>query len=216
MKQSKISFRHLVIVLAVATFSAVACQQEALEAPKNLTANETFGHKSAANKKTDKPGHYIKASEQLTIPSAVAVPEGSVRVATYYAEGVQQYKAQELAGLPGIYQWVFVGPKADLYQHNNKLVGTHGAGPFWEISPGDSIFAQHFTPARTAPAPGGTSIDWLLLKPKVGTTPTGIFKDVLYIQRIATEGGKAPSLPPVSATESADVPYKAVYRFSRQ
>lgn len=215
MKQTRNSFKHFVTVAAIAAFAAVACRPEALEAPETSTTSKTFEQTRLNNKKADKPGHYLKASEDLTIPSAVAVPEGSVRVATYYAEGVQQYKAQELAGLPGIYQWVFVGPKADLYQHNNKFAGTHGAGPFWALSPTDSIFGQQFTPARTAPATDGTSIDWLLLKPKAGTTPIGIFKDVFYIQRIATLGGKAPSMPPVSAFETAEVPYKAVYRFSK-
>ena len=105
--------------------------------------------------------------------------------------------------------------KPDLYDITNAEVGTHGAGPFWEISPADSIFAQQFTPARTAPSPDPESIDWLLLMPKVGTTPTGIFADVDYIQRIATKGGKAPLTPPTSLTQTVDVKYKTVYRFTR-
>ena len=51
--------------------------------------------------------------------------------------------------------------------------------------------------------------------PKAGTTPTGIFADVDYIQRIATKGGKAPLTPPTSLTETVDVKYKTVYRFTR-
>lgn len=197
---------------ALIALAAIACRREPVQTPSAANAPEANDDNRAKNRK---PGHYIKASEGLTIPAAVAVPEGSTRIATYYAEGVQQYKAQDLPGYPGVYQWVFIRPVADLYAHNNHLVGTHGAGPHWTLSAADSIFGQHFAPARFAFAPLPNSIDWLLLKPKAGTTPTGIFKDVRYIQRIATEGGKAPDRPPVSLAQTADVPYKAVYRFSK-
>ena len=163
---------------------------------------------------------HIAASEKLEIPASVSVPEnfpnGNTRVATYYAVGVQKYKAQTKAGsLPVTYEWVFVAPRAELYDVTNSKVGTHGAGPYWEISSFDSIFAQQFSPARTATSPDPESIDWLLLKPKTGTTPTGIFADVDYIQRIATKGGKAPETPPTSPTETTEVKYKAVYRFTK-
>jgi Protein of unknown function (DUF3455) len=166
------------------------------------------------------PAAHIIASENLTIPAIVSVPEnlpnGNTRVATYYAVGVQKYKARIKAGSdPVAYEWVFVAPQADLYDITNAKVGNHGAGPFWTVSPLDSIFGQQFVPARTAPSPDPESIDWLLLMPKVGTTPTGIFADVDYIQRIATKGGKAPLIPPTSLTQTVDMKYKAVYRFTR-
>lgn len=167
------------------------------------------------------PAYYITQSEQLQIPASVALPvfpKGYTRVATYYATGVQKYKAQVKAGsFPETYEWVFVAPRADLYAINNKLAGNHGAGPFWALTGGtDSIFGQQFAPPRTAPGTGPTTIDWLLLKPKTGTTPTGIFADADYIQRIATSGGKAPVTMPASITETAEVPYTAVYRFSKE
>ncbi len=162
---------------------------------------------------------HIIASEKLTIPAAVALPAnlpgGNTRVATYYAEGVQKYKATQKGDDPAAFAWVFVAPEATLYDITNAKKGTHGAGPFWALSAADSIFGQQFSPARTAPAPDGESIDWLLLKPKSGTTPTGIFAGVAYIQRIATKGGKAPLTPPLSATDTVNVKYKAVYRFSK-
>ena len=166
------------------------------------------------------PAAHIIASENLTIPAIVSVPEnllnGNTRVATYYAVGVQKYKARIKAGSdPVSYEWVFVAPQADLYDITNAKVGTHGAGPFWATSPLDSIFGQQFSPARTAPSPDPESIDWLLLMPKIGTTPTGIFADVDYIQRIATKGGKAPLTPPSDIHETIDVKYKTVYRFTK-
>lgn len=166
------------------------------------------------------PAYQIKASEKISIPAEIELPinspYGNSRVATFYATGVQKYKAQQKAGgETGIYEWVFVAPKADLYDVTNKKVGTHGAGPYWAITTVDSIFAQQFTPAKTA-TPDANSISWLLLMPKTGTTPTGIFSNVAYIQRIATKGGKAPAAAPQSLSVTADVYYTAIYRFSKK
>src|SRR5688572_29657580 len=58
------------------------------------------------------PAWHIAQSEKLTIPAAVEIPanhpDGNTRVATYYAEGVQKYKAQQKPGsIPATYEWVF-------------------------------------------------------------------------------------------------------------
>ena len=178
---------------------------------------------SCSKEKTEdksSPAYHINQSEKLVIPASVAVPDnlpgGNSRVATYYAEGVQKYKSQPKPGtMPVTYEFVFVAPLADLYDAQNKKVGTHGAGPFWQLSATDSIFAQHYTPAKTSPSPDN-SIDWLLLMPKAGKVPTGIFADVLYIQRIATTGGKMPAVLPTGPTETTEVKYTAVYRFTKK
>jgi len=169
---------------------------------------------------TNSPAYFISQAESLTIPDAVALPAnlpgGNTRVATFFANGVQKYKAQEVAGSsPVAYQWVFVAPQADLYDINNNKVGTHSAGPDWQLSAADSMFGQAFTPPRTSPSTDANGIDWLLLMPKTGKASTGIFANVSYVQRIATKGGKAPSTPPVNATDVIDVPYTAIYRFSK-
>jgi hypothetical protein len=167
------------------------------------------------------PAFYIVASEKLTIPDGITLPEnapaGNSRVATFYATGVQKYKAQAVPNSTA-FQWVLAGPAADLFNITNRKVGTHSFGPTWQLvnSTTDSIYGQQFSPARNAPSPDGTSIDWLLLKVKDGTTPTGFFANVSYIQRIATYGGKAPATAPANAMATVDVPYKAIYRFSKK
>jgi Protein of unknown function (DUF3455) len=166
------------------------------------------------------PAAQIAASEKLAIPAEIQLPanlpNGNTRVATFYAEGVQKYKASEITGSnPIAYEWVFVAPQADLYNSANTKIGTHSAGPTWQLSALDSIYGQQFSPAKKAPGSDAGSIDWLLLKPKTGTTPTGVFANVSYIQRIATKGGKAPATPPANANETVDVKYKAVYRFTK-
>lgn len=183
------------------------------------TRDEILDNKAGKGGK-NAPAAHIAASEKMAIPAAVDLPanlpKGNTRIATYYAVGVQKYKAREKAGSnPVAYEWVFVAPQADLYDASNARVGSHGAGPFWELSAADSIFAQQFAPAKTAPSQDPDSIDWLLLMPKAGTTPTGIFADADYIQRIATKGGKAPATPPSSSTQVTEVKYQAVYRFTK-
>jgi len=192
----------------------ISCNKGANELPKATEAT-TSGQRVAGNS----AAAHIAASEKLVLPSSVSLPanlpSGNKRVATYFAEGVQKYKARVKQGsYPIAFEWVFVAPEATLYDVNNTVVGHHGAGPFWTLSPSDSIYAQAFSPARTATSPDAGSIDWLLLKTKDGTTPSGIFAGVDYIQRIDTKGGKAPATPPATITETAAVKYTAVYRFS--
>ncbi len=167
------------------------------------------------------PARYIRESEKLEIPAEIDLPAnlpaGNTRTSTFYAEGVQIYKSQPVPGTnPVVYEWAFVAPKANLYDISNTKVGTHTAGPTWQLSLSDSIYAQAFSPARTAPGPDPGSIPWLLLMPKTGKTPTGIFAGVDYIQRIATQGGKAPVQAPASADLTSEVKYTAIYRFSKQ
>ena len=198
----------------------VACKREAIPYNSTETKSGLITNSPSFEANGNSPAAHIAASENLIIPATISVPENlpnrNSRVATYYAVGVQKYKARIKAGSdPFSYEWVFVAPQAELYDITNAKVGNHGAGPFWTTSVFDSIFAQQFSPPRTAPGEDPESIDWLLLMPKVGTTPTGIFADVDYIQRIATKGGKAPLTPPTSLTQTVDVKYKAVYRFTK-
>ena len=208
------------LVASMFAIVLVACKREAITHRSETAPASVAAGNSSLEANGNSPAAHISTSENLTIPATVSVPEnlpnGNTRVATYYAVGVQKYKARiKSASDPVSYEWVFVAPQADLYDITNANVGSHGAGPFWTISVLDSIFGQQFSPPRTAPADDPESIDWLLLMPKVGTTPTGIFADVDYIQRIATKGGKAPLTPPTSLTETVDVKYKAVYRFTK-
>lgn len=166
------------------------------------------------------PADHIQLSENLTMPKALSLPQnpkGYERVATYFAVGVQKYKAQVKAGVtPVQYEWVFVAPQADLYDASNAKIGIHYAGPTWKLTgPGHTIMGQAFSPAITFSS-DPKSIDWLLLSNKAGQEPTGTFQGVGYIFRIATKGGKAPATPPAEADATVEVPYTAVYRFVKR
>ena len=208
---------HATLLMYVFLLSvAIACNKEAVIQPATTLE---ISKPSAVPVGLAPPSYHIQASEKLEIPAAIDLPanfpNGNTRVATFYAEGVQKYKAVQTGSEPATYAWAFVAPQADLYDVTNKKVGTHSAGPNWQLSPADSIFAQAYNPPKSAPSPEAGTIDWLLLMPKTGTTPTGIFSGVDYIQRIATNGGKAPATPPVSATQTVEVPYTAIYRFTK-
>lgn len=170
---------------------------------------------------TTSPAFHITESEKLEIPDAIKLPDnlpgGNTRVFTFFADGVQKYKAQEIPNSsPVAYQWVFVAPLADLYDITNQKVGNHSQGPTWQLSAVDSMYGQSFSPPRAAASSDPNSIDWLLLMPKTDKPPIGAFAGVDYVQRVDTRGGKAPVNPPTNATETADVPYTAIYRFSKR
>ena len=170
---------------------------------------------------TDSPAFQITESEKLIIPDAIKLPDnspgGNTRVLTFFADGVQKYKAQEIPNSnPVAYQWAFVAPQADLYDLTNRKVGNHSQGPAWQLSILDSMYGQAFSPPRAAVSPDPGSIDWLLLMPKTDKPPTGAFAGVEYLQRIDTRGGKAPATPPTSAAQTIDVHYTAIYRFSKK
>jgi hypothetical protein len=219
MYQQSNYYRKLLLVSAFASAVLIACKRDGLIYNAEHDGNSLTA-KAATPENGNSPAAIIAASEKLTIPAAIELPlnlpYGNKRVATFYAEGVQKYRAQPKAGSnPVAYEWIFVAPQADLYDASNVKVGTHSAGPTWQLSVMDSIYGQPYTPPKSAPSPDPGSIDWLLLKPRTGTTPKGIFANVSYIQRIATKGGKAPVTPPASESETIEVKYKAIYRFTK-
>lgn len=105
MKQQKTSPGKFFCLAVMLALGLTACKRnhlpggnECLECVKSTAAVNSLdanGNSAAA---------HIAASEKLEIPSAVALPDnfpcGNSRVATYYAVGVQKYKAREKAGSP--------------------------------------------------------------------------------------------------------------------
>ena len=137
---------------------------------------------------------------------SLRVPEPSTLAFHAFATGVQIYRWSGSA-------WVFVAPSAQLFADagGNGVVGTHFAGPTWESNSGSKVvgmLVQSCTPDRDA-------IAWLLLKARFSEGP-GIFQRVTYIQRVNTEGGKAPTDPGGCIGDVVSVPYTADYYFYRK
>ena len=135
------------------------------------------------------------------VPGDIAVPAGNKPYLTLHAVGVQIYSCNGQA-------WVPVAPRADLYDREGELVGTHYAGPRWQTKDGSTVVASRVSGVNVDP----TAVDWLLL----AATPTaeGRLGLTTYIQRINTTGGRAPA-GGCEAGSQIEVPYTADYVFWR-
>jgi hypothetical protein len=132
------------------------------------------------------------------VPRDIAVAEGNKPYMTLHAEGVQIYSCNGQA-------WTLLAPRADLYE-NGRHVGTHFAGPTWQLKDGSATVASRVSGVNVDP----TAVDWLLLD----ATPTaeGRLGETTFIQRINTTDGRAPA-GPCSAGSRIEVPYTADYVF---
>ena len=139
----------------------------------------------------------------------LAPPAGNVETARFFAEGTQNYIAVPRADDPAKFQWTLKAPDARLYNAAGKFVGTHYAGPTWESVKGSKVIAAR---VDSMDSPDPNAIAWLLLK-GVDHEGNGVFGSVTYIQRINTQGGKAPAAPPTAAGQEASIPYTAAYVF---
>ncbi len=153
------------------------------------------------------------------VPGGLAVPAGNVLALHDHAIGAQVYTctvsggadAGADAGAP-TYAWVLKAPDAVLYDATFNQVGTHGMGPNWTSTVDGSVV--NGMKVAQADAPISTAIPWLLLK-AMSTTGTGVFTKVTYVQRLNTNGGKAPASGCDATTAGTDtrVPYSADYEF---
>ncbi len=140
------------------------------------------------------------------VPAKLNVPEGNALIYHAKAKGTQIYVAKPSPD--GKLAWTLKAPSADLFDQSGAKVGSHYAGPTWEIG-ASKIVGQKL---ESSPADG--SIDWLLLKAK-STEGTGVLSKVTYIQRVNTTAGKPPATVPDGTREGAEspVPYTAEYYF---
>ena len=151
------------------------------------------------------------APAEPDVPSAIRVPEGHKLFLVGHAVGVQIHTCNATSSG---YRWVFVGPRANLYGDNGKLITTHFGGPSWQARDGSRVVGQVEDRATVDP----TAIPWLRLS--AASTAAGTDGDRLagttFIQRIATTGGLAPD--PAECNEATagttnEVPYTADYTF---
>lgn len=136
----------------------------------------------------------------------LAAPAGSTLALHTYAQGVQIYRWNGTG-------WSFDGPRANLSADaaGASTIGTHYRGPTWESVSGGMVVGELLPP----PCPvDPDAIPWLALKGKPDGGP-GPFRDVTFIQRVNTVGGKAPAGAGSFVGEVKEVPYTAEYYFWR-
>ncbi|MDR7333304.1 DUF3455 domain-containing protein [Roseateles asaccharophilus] len=142
---------------------------------------------------------------QAALPDAVKVPAGHRVVMETVGVGEITYECKPKANAAGAFEWVFVGPKADLNNRAGVKQGSYYGPPATWVSNDGSQFTG--TQVAVSPATAG-SIPLQLVKANPATG-VGVMKDVTYVQRVATKGGVAPA----SACDAAAVGRKEIVKY---
>jgi Protein of unknown function (DUF3455) len=121
------------------------------------------------------------------VPDAIQAPAGEEVVLYTHATGSQIYTCQGAAD--GKFGWVLKAPDAELHDRNDKVIGTHAAGPSWKLKDGSEVTGKA---AARVESLDGQSIPWLLVK-VVSHAGNGQLATVTTIQRVHTHGGQPPA-----------------------
>ena len=143
-----------------------------------------------------------RASADVAVPEALAVPTDMQLVLSTHAEGAQVYLCSPQGA------WTLKAPDAVLFDEKGDPIGKHYQGPSWELSDGSLLTAEA---SAKDPGPDPDAVAWLLLKVK-SNAGKGLLGKTALIQRIETKGGQPPreACKPGEETRSA---YSATYRF---
>jgi hypothetical protein len=158
------------------------------------------------------PGSGGMAFSQASLPASIQVPAGNRVAMETVGKGEILYECRDKAGMPGQVEWTFVGPEARLMDRAGKQVGRYYGPPAtWEASDGSKLTATQLAVAPSGP----TSLPYQLVKanPAMGS---GAMTGISYIQRVALQGGVAPTTMTCSEAnkgQRATVPYQADYIF---
>ena len=138
----------------------------------------------------------------------VPAPAGAKLLLEAAAQGVQIYTCEKASDG---YRWVFSAPDATLFNAAGRQIGTHFAGPTWQMEDGSKVVGEVI--AQT-PAPAPHAVAWLLLRVK-SHDGKGVLSDVGLVRRIDTVGGTAPTegCDAARASSQARMRYTARYLF---
>jgi len=138
------------------------------------------------------------------------VPAGETPRLQVVARGVQIYECRRIDGVQPA--WLFIAPEARLFDDHGRPVGSHGAGPSWQVQDGSRIVGT--VVAKVVPREDDDAIPWLLLHTRT-TEGSGRLSGITSVQRIHTSGGTSPAETCSEATlgRVARVPYTAEYVF---
>ncbi len=148
---------------------------------------------------------------QSQLPSQVQVPTGHKVAWESVGVGDLTYQCRVKAQMADQFEWVLVGPKAQLQDRAGKAIGSYFGPPAtWKVAEGAEL-----TGAQVAVAPGGDgNIPLQLVKanPAKGSSQ---LNGVAFVQRVNTKGGVAPTEPCNAAmvNMSKSVAYRADYIF---
>jgi hypothetical protein len=152
-----------------------------------------------------------KVNAQSKVADSLKPPLGQVLFLKAKAKGVQIYQCSVSPNNSKQFEWILKAPKADLLDDKGRKIVQHFAGPTWKATDGSSVVGQ--VKAKVA-APSSSAIPWLLLTAKTHAG-VGILRKVASIQRLDTQGGKAPSkgCNAQKLNTEIQVNYQATYYF---
>jgi hypothetical protein len=138
----------------------------------------------------------------------IAPPPSAKLLLEAAAQGVQIYTCKQASDG---YHWVFIAPDAALFDATGRQIGTHFAGPSWQLEDGSKIVGEV---VAQAPASEPHAIAWLLLRVKAHDGH-GLLSGVNLVRRVDTQGGAAPATicDATQATAQARMRYTARYLF---
>ncbi|HVT60121.1 MAG TPA: DUF3455 domain-containing protein [Thermoanaerobaculia bacterium] len=138
-------------------------------------------------------------------------PADVVPVLIAYAQGVQRYVCKENEQARGTFEWTLKEPQAKLFDSAEHEIGTHSAGPTWQLADGSKVVKKKVLATVASPQPD--AVPWLLVE--VEPSGKGGLAAAKYVQRIDTVSGKAPpaGCDAAHAGATQDVPYRATYLF---
>ena len=144
------------------------------------------------------------------VPPQLKPPEGTKLILHARGVGDQVYTCKQDVSNSN-YSWTFKEPKAQLFDEGGKLIGTHFAGPSWQLNDTSQVTGR--VVAHVAPS-DPDAIPWLLLSAG-DHFGSGLMEHVSDIQRLNTSGGKAPATGCDAAHVGAEtkVSYNADYYF---
>ena len=151
---------------------------------------------------------YSTQPEQQEIPPTLQPPVNEKLIFQLHATGDQIYSCKSEGGL---FNWTLKAPDAQLFDIKGQPFGKHFAGPTWQANDGSRVIGKL---VATVDSPDAESIPWLLVK-VVTHTGNGILARATTIQRLHTQGGKAPSdgCDSDHVDQEARVHYSADYLF---
>ena len=142
------------------------------------------------------------------VPQQLQPPANEQLLLRVHAKGYQVYTCQPDGTQ---FNWTLKAPDAQLFAMDGKPFGKHFAGPTWEASDGSRVIGKAVANVRS---PYPDSIPWLLVS-VVSHEGHGVLSRATSIQRVSTNGGKAPASGCDAAHTGQElrVPYSADYIF---
>ncbi|MFC6340312.1 DUF3455 domain-containing protein [Pseudomonas sp. CCM 7891] len=151
------------------------------------------------------------AFAQSGLPDSIKVPDGHKVAMETTGVGEITYECRDKANATGQTEWFFVGPKAVLNDRSGKQVGTYFGPPAtWQAKDGSKVTGTQLAVAPSSP--GNLPYQLVKANPAEGD---GAMRGVSYIQRVALQGGVAPSTECTAANKGKQevVKYQADYIF---